>query len=483
MTAKDNSQSAWDQFLLEIENKNVIPVIGPKLYRFEIESRNSLLYEHLAEVVSRACKTKLPLKERSKFHLVCEQYLSESNNGAHQLTRILKNEVEKVTLKPTDPLWKLARMKWFNFFLNTTYDDLLFKALEKVRKPPTLPLAYAKYFRGEIASIDIGTSKSIRTFERNLVFNIFGNLSHVPPAYTKESMIETFLELQKEIERSAIHLLQSLVSSNLLFIGFEYDDWLFRYLINTLSRTAFENMHFKLIIRDDFENKSSGPFHQGLEILKTRNALGFYPTKEGDFVELLFHKMENENKDKIALPNSFSSEAFVETANNSTEEKTDLKSTDNIIIEGLKWERLTPERFERLIFNLISTTENYENPKWSTKTNAPDRGRDLSVTRVVKDQLGDTMFQRVIIQCKHWLKKSLSTNDIIFLRHQIKLLEPPNVDVCVIASSGLVTDNVTEWVRKENDSDTRLRIELWERKHLEMLLASRQDLLVGYGLL
>lgn len=48
----------------------------------------------------------------------------------------------------------------------------------------------------------------------------------------------------------------------------------------------------------------------------------------------------------------------------------------------LKWESLTDEDFERLIFMLISHEQGYENPEWLTKTNAPDRGRDLSVHRV-----------------------------------------------------------------------------------------------------
>ncbi len=45
----------------------------------------------------------------------------------------------------------------------------------------------------------------------------------------------------------------------------------------------------------------------------------------------------------------------------------------------LHWKKLSEEDFERLIFELISSEQSYENPEWLTKTNAPDRGRDLSV--------------------------------------------------------------------------------------------------------
>ena len=53
----------------------------------------------------------------------------------------------------------------------------------------------------------------------------------------------------------------------------------------------------------------------------------------------------------------------------------------------LKWETLSEKQFERLIFRLISSVDSYENPQWLTQTNAPDRGRDLSVERIIRDPL------------------------------------------------------------------------------------------------
>ena len=65
----------------------------------------------------------------------------------------------------------------------------------------------------------------------------------------------------------------------------------------------------------------------------------------------------------------------------------------------LQWKKLTDKDFERLLFALISFEQGYENPKWLTKTNAPDRGRDLEVYRVHTDPLAGVIRQRVIIQC------------------------------------------------------------------------------------
>lgn len=152
------------------------------------------------------------------------------------------------------------------------------------------------------------------------------------------------------------------------------------------------------------------------------------------------------------------------------------------VSQELHWKNLTAEQFERLIFSLVNREKGYENAKWLTATNAPDRGRDLSVDRIIGDPLAGIIRQRVIIQCKHWLKKSVAVEDITTLQGQMKLWEPPRVDVHIIASSGRFTSDAVDLVEKNNQSDRALRIEIWPESHLEMLLASRPDLIAEFGL-
>lgn len=152
------------------------------------------------------------------------------------------------------------------------------------------------------------------------------------------------------------------------------------------------------------------------------------------------------------------------------------------VSQELRWKKLTAEQFERLIFSLVSREKGYENAKWLTPTNAPDRGRDISVDRVISDPLGGIIRQRVIIQCKHWLKRSIAVDDIAALQQQMKLWEPPRVDVHVIASSGRFTTDAVDLVEKNNQSDRAMRIEMWPDSHLELLLASRPDLIGEFGL-
>lgn len=152
------------------------------------------------------------------------------------------------------------------------------------------------------------------------------------------------------------------------------------------------------------------------------------------------------------------------------------------VATALLWNRLSAGDFERLIFSLINNEVGYENPEWLMATSAPDRGRDISVMRVIKDQLTGIRSERIIIQCKHWLSRSVSTSDISTLRDQIKLWEPPRIAELIIATSGRFSADAVALVERNNQSDTSLKIQMWSESHLERLLASRPALVAEFGL-
>jgi hypothetical protein len=152
------------------------------------------------------------------------------------------------------------------------------------------------------------------------------------------------------------------------------------------------------------------------------------------------------------------------------------------IATELTWVNLSEEDFERLIFSLISDAPGYENPEWLMHTKAPDRGRDLSVWRVSKDELAGTHRLRVIIQCKHWLKKSIAVADVSVTVAQMALWTDPKIDVLVIATSGRFTADAVDWIERHNAAKTAPRIEMWPESHLERILAARPALIAEYRL-
>lgn len=152
------------------------------------------------------------------------------------------------------------------------------------------------------------------------------------------------------------------------------------------------------------------------------------------------------------------------------------------VVTCLEWKNLSDDEFERLLFSLISDAPGYENPQWLTRTNAPDRGRDLSVYRTKDDPLSGVSRQRVIIQCKHWLAKSVPLTEVSSAKEQMSLWSPPHVDVLVIATSGRFTTDTVQYVEYNNQADSRLHIEMWPECHLERLLASRPALIAEFRL-
>lgn len=148
----------------------------------------------------------------------------------------------------------------------------------------------------------------------------------------------------------------------------------------------------------------------------------------------------------------------------------------------LNWSRLSAEAFERLIFALIGNEAGYENPEWLMHTNAPDRGRDLSVTRIAVDRLSGTQRHRVIIQCRHRLQSSVSVADVATLKENMKAWGEPRVDLLVIATSGRFSADAVLAIERQNSSSDALRIEMWPESHLERLLASRPALIAEFGL-
>jgi hypothetical protein len=157
------------------------------------------------------------------------------------------------------------------------------------------------------------------------------------------------------------------------------------------------------------------------------------------------------------------------------------KPTGSVSTE-LAWKNLTDESFERLIFTLISASPGYENPEWFMHTRAPDRGRDLSVTRVISDELSGILRLRVVIQCKHWLKQSISAPEVAAAKEQMALWDKPPVDVLIVATSGRFTADAVAWVEQHNAKGISPRIEMWPESHLERLLASRPALIADFGL-
>lgn len=149
---------------------------------------------------------------------------------------------------------------------------------------------------------------------------------------------------------------------------------------------------------------------------------------------------------------------------------------------ALSWSLLDPDEFERLLFDVLRDLEGYQNIEWLMKTNAPDRGRDISLQRVIPDASGSVRTERVMLQAKHYTTKSVGPSDIQSSLASLSLWEPPVIRSLIIATSSRFSADAVAIVEKHNEDGSRPHIELWADSKLETLLSQRPKLAITYGL-
>lgn len=147
-----------------------------------------------------------------------------------------------------------------------------------------------------------------------------------------------------------------------------------------------------------------------------------------------------------------------------------------------RWETISPEEFEEVVFHLVRSTGGYENVSLQTHINASDRGRDIGCFFLEVNPLCGTDRKRVVIQCKHKFESSIGLPIVNSLVGQMSLWGDPPVDVLIIVTSGHFTTDAVQFVEKHNASDKRLRIYLWPKSHLESLLAQHPAIVGQFNL-
>lgn len=149
---------------------------------------------------------------------------------------------------------------------------------------------------------------------------------------------------------------------------------------------------------------------------------------------------------------------------------------------SLKWGTLDDVSFERLLYDLLRSFPEHKNVQWLTNTNAPDRGRDISMDRIIESGTGLLRTERVIIQAKHWQKRSVAPVDLASVVTIVKLWEPPVVHGLIIATSGRFTSDAVAWIENHNRSGQPPFIEMWPESRLETLLARKSYIAAAHGL-
>jgi hypothetical protein len=314
MNTKDKNNFNWGNLLDQINMQNVIPVIGQGLYWVNTGEKNKevLLYKYLTEELAGEIKVSLPEKTKYGFSQMVFRYLHERPDDYKGLRDFLTQKLSPLYPIKDSPLLKLTRIKPFTIFLNTTYDHFLEQTLRSVRNYPNEVLHHCyKQKRTDRVTIDL--IKSIEEYKTSLLFHIYGSITKTMiPAYTENEMLETVVRFLRDMEKQREKILfQELKEKSLLFIGCQYEDWLFRFFARLLSDQPYSysnKMPAIKFVSDDFETSHS---RELVCFLKAYGAEVFYPGDSRRFIDNLFTKMEEHNSENIIMEDDFPETVFV----------------------------------------------------------------------------------------------------------------------------------------------------------------------------
>lgn len=306
----------WEVLLDRIESRNIIPVIGRCLYLVEPGGKGEVyLYHYLADKLTEEIGIQPLPDSYHKFSKAAFQYLRKHHDDYLKLSTFLLNIMNREKLIASNPLLKLARIKAFNLFINTTYDALLLNALKTVRDHPIKERTYSLK-RKKLSRLDDGLFESLERFETTLVYNIYGNLQeNIDPAFTEKDMLETIVEFQGDMRANPDNnLFQALGERSLLFMGCGYEDWLFRFFVRTVSNEQFKcpkDPHTFKFIEDACLKDEKGNYNELAVFLENYQSEIYCSCGGKEFVDILFEKLAERCPHQIIPVTEFPRTAFI----------------------------------------------------------------------------------------------------------------------------------------------------------------------------
>ncbi len=225
-------EDAWDDLLNYIEERRVIPIIGPDLLRVQTDGGPRLLYEWLAEKLAARLSVDtsgLPLP-LTLNDVVC-LYLGQRGRREEAYTR-LRSIMREVEFDPPPALRQLTQITDFDLFVTTTFDPLLERAVNLERYGGQSTAEVIAYAPNRVADLPVERGQ----LQRTVVYHMLGRLSASPTyVVSDEDMLEFICALQSE-HLTPEKLFHELEHNHLLLIGSDFSNWLARLFLRMAKR-------------------------------------------------------------------------------------------------------------------------------------------------------------------------------------------------------------------------------------------------------
>jgi hypothetical protein len=223
---------AWEDLLNYIEEKRVIPIVGPELLRVETDTGPRLLYNWLAEkLAARLNVDARTLPSPFTLNDVVCQFLAARGRREEAYTR-LRTILRETNFAPPPALKQLAQITDFDLFVTTTFDPLLEQALNAERCGGAASTEVIAYSPNRVADLTVEREQQ----QRPVVYHLLGRLSASPTyVISDEDTLEFICALQSE-HLTPEKLFHELEHNHLLLIGGNFSNWLARFFLRMAKR-------------------------------------------------------------------------------------------------------------------------------------------------------------------------------------------------------------------------------------------------------
>jgi TIR domain/SIR2-like domain len=290
------SDRNWRNLLMDIEARQVIPIIGPELLVLGAETGQPTLYQHLAkELVSRLSLDEERLSEGYSLLEVTSLFFRDPRNRADDLYYETRGILTERSWPTPEPLLQLAAITHFDLFISTTFDFLVEQALNEVRfqgAAGTRALAYSEKRRVE----DIAAESESG---RPTVFQVFGKLDPTGDyGITEDKILEFTHRLQSRDQRPQ-NLFDALQAKSLLVLGCSFPGWLARFFLRAAKGEQFFSQGARGVIVD----RTTPVDSEFVMFLERRQTVVYSQGNAVEFVDELHHRwMDKFGKKKDSPP-------------------------------------------------------------------------------------------------------------------------------------------------------------------------------------